>query len=68
MVCEWLKTVSLLKSDFTNDKTKPKKLKHTKKNCKKTKKTILLFFLWSFKFLIEKKIIKNEVQNPKTKE
>ena len=34
VVCELLKTVSLLKSDITNEMTKHKKLITTKKNCK----------------------------------
>ena len=38
VVCEWLKTVSLLKSELTKDKIKPKKLKVTKRNnCKKVR-------------------------------
>ena len=35
VVWELLKTVSLLKSELTNEKTNPKKLTTTKKNCKK---------------------------------
>ena len=66
---EWLKTVSLLKSEFTKDKIKPKKLTITKKNCKKVRDIILLSKISKFlKFLIENKIIKKEKQNPKIKE
>ena len=69
VVCELLKTVSLLKSDFIKDKINPKKLKTTKKNCKKVKDIILLSKILEFlKFLTEKKIIKKEKQSPKIKE
>ena len=40
-MCELLKTVSLLKSDITNDKTRHKKLITTKKNCKNVNDKIL---------------------------
>ena len=64
-----IKTVSLLKSEFKKDKIKPKKLITTKKNCKKTKDTILSSNFFKFlKFLIERKIIKKEIQSPKIKE
>ena len=68
-MCEWLKTVSLLKSETTNDIIKLKKLTITKKNCKKVREIILLskaFVL--LKFLIEIKIIKREQQSPKISE
>jgi hypothetical protein len=59
----------LLKSEFTKDKIKPKKLTITKKNCKKVRDIILLSKISKFlKFLIENKIIKKEKQNPKIKE
>ena len=68
-MCEWLKTVSLLKSEFTNESIKPRKLNITKKSCKKVNETILLSKSFVFlKFLIENKIIKKEKQKPKTKE
>jgi hypothetical protein len=68
-VWELLKTVSLLKSEFTKDKIKPKKLITTKKNCRKVKDIILLSNIpVSLKFLIEKKIIKEEKESPKIKE
>ena len=68
-MCEWLKTVSLLKSETTNDTIKPKKLTTTKKSCKNVIKIILLSkILESLKFLIEIKIIKRAQQNPKISE
>ena len=68
-MCEWLKTVSLLKSETTNDTIKPKKLTTTKKNCKNVIKSILLLkTLALLKFLIEIKIIKRAQQNPKINE
>ena len=64
-----IKTVSLLKSELTKDKIKPKKLKVTKKNCKKVREIILKSKMFvSLKFFTEKKIIKKEKQNPKIKE
>ena len=69
VVWEWLKTVSLLKSEFINDIIKPRKLTITKKNCKNVKEIIFLSKMFVFlKFLTEKKTIKKEEQNPKTKE
>ena len=66
---EWLKTVSLLKSEFTKDKINPEKLTITNKNCKKTKDIILVLNLCVLlKFLIEKNIIKTDIPTPKTKE
>jgi len=68
-VCEWLKTVSLLKSETKKDVTSAKKLTTTNRNCKKIKDKILLSnFLKSRKFLIEKKTIDKEKQNPNIKE
>ncbi len=69
VVCEWLKTVSLLKSEFTKEIIKPKKLTTTKINCKKVKDKILSSKIFSFlKFLIEKKTIINDIKSPKFKE
>ena len=52
-----MKTVSLLKSELTNDKIRPKKLNITKKNCKKVKEIILLLKIFTFlKFLTEIKL------------
>ena len=66
---EWLNTVSLLKSEFTKDRIKPMKLITTNKNCKNVKINIFLSRLSEFlKFLIEKKIIKKELINPKVNE
>ena len=66
---EWLNTVSLLKSEFTKDRINPMKLIKTNKNCKNVKITIFLSRLSEFlKFLIEKKIIKKEIINPKVNE
>ena len=66
---EWLKTISLLKSEYTKDITNPKKLTVTKKNCKKVSEIILLSrWFWLSKFLIEKKIIKKEQASAKFKE
>ena len=66
---EWLKTVSLLKSEKIKEKTSPKKLRTTKKNCKKVNNKILLLkFFKTFNSLIEKKNIKKEQQSPKIKE
>jgi hypothetical protein len=64
-----LKTVSLLKSEFTKEIINPKKLNKTKKNCKKLKKIILLSsILEVLKFFIEKNIIKKEKLELKTRE
>ena len=66
---EWLKTVSLLKSEFTKDKIKPEKLIITNKSCKKTNDiTLVSRFRVSLKFLIEKNITKIETPTPKIKE
>ena len=67
---ELLKTVSLLKSELTNDKIKPKKLTNTKKNWKKDIEKILLSIIWflSLKFLIDTGIISIEKKNPEIKE
>ena len=68
-MCEWLKTVSLLKSEFTKEKIKPKKLVTTKKNWRKVKKIIFLSKSFEFlKFFIPNKITKKEKQSPKFKE
>jgi hypothetical protein len=54
-VCELLKTVSLLKSESTNDKIKHKKLITTKKNCKNVNDKILESNDFEFlKFFTEK--------------
>ena len=54
-MCELLKTVSLLKSDTTNDNTRHKKLMTTKKNCKNVKDKILVSNIFAFlKFFAEK--------------
>ena len=54
-MCELLKTVSFVKSDNTNDKTKLKKLTTTKKNCKNVSDKILASNNFEFlKSLIEK--------------
>ena len=54
-MCELLKTVSLLKSDTTNDKTRHKKLITTKKNCKNVNYKILTSSNFEFlKFIAEK--------------
>ena len=56
-----LKTVSLLKSEYTKEKTKPVKLVTTKNNWIKENDTILLSNSLSFlKFLIEKKNIERK--------
>jgi hypothetical protein len=70
VVWELLKTVSLLKSELTNDKIKPKKLTNTKKNCRKDIKKILLsiFLFIKLKFFIETGIIKNPKIKLKIKE
>ena len=66
---EWLNTVSLLKSELTKDKIKPKKLTTTKNSCKKVNDNILLLKILEFlKFLTEKNIMKKEEQSPKIKE
>jgi hypothetical protein len=55
VVCELLKTVSLLKSDTTNDSTRHKKLITTKKNCKNVNDKILASNTFEFlKFIAEK--------------
>ena len=67
VVWEWLKTVSLLKSEFIKEIIRPKKLIRTKKNCKKVKKINLLSNIFEFlKFCIEKNIIKKDRARPKT--
>ena len=54
-MCELLKTVSLLKSDNTNDKIKHTKLITTKKNCKNVSDKILISNNLEFwKFFTEK--------------
>ena len=54
-MCEWLKTVSLLKSETTNEETKHKKLITTKKNCKNVNDKILVSNTFEFlKFINEK--------------
>ena len=54
-MCELLKTVSLLKSDTTNDITRHKKLMTTKKNCKNVNDKILVSNIFEFlKFFAEK--------------
>ena len=66
---EWLKTVSLLKSELIKDKIKPEKLIITNKSCKKTNDiTLVSRFRVSLKFLIEKNITKIETPTPKIKE
>ena len=66
---EWLNTVSLLKSEFTKDTIKLKKLTKTKTNCRNVNGIILLSKISEFlKFIIEKKTIKKERQSPKYKE
>ena len=64
-----LYTVILLKSEFTKDTIRLKKLMITKKNCKKVNDIILLSKTSEFlKFFIEKKITKEERQSPKNRE
>tara|TARA_Y100000996_G_C22422903_1_gene602225 strand:+ start:16 stop:213 length:198 start_codon:yes stop_codon:yes gene_type:complete len=64
-----LNTVSLLKSEFTKDTIKLKKLTKTKTNCRNVNGIILLSKISEFlKFIIEKKTIKKERQSPKYKE
>jgi predicted nicotinamide N-methyase len=53
-VCELLKTVSLLKSDITNDKTRHKKLITTKKNCKNVNDKILVSNTFEFLNFLQK--------------
>ena len=67
---ELLKTVSLLKSELTNDKINPQKLTNTKKNWKKDIEKILLSIIWFLllKFLIDTGIISIEKKNPEIKE
>ena len=68
-MCEWLKTVSLLKSELTKQIIKLKKLTTTKKNCKKEKDKIFLSKIKeSLKFFIEKKMIIKDKPNPKIRE
>jgi hypothetical protein len=69
VVCELLKTVSLLKSEKTKDKTKLKKLITTKKNCKNVNDKIFVFnILELLKFLTEKKIKIKLKHKPKINE
>ena len=66
---EWLNTVSLLKSELIKEMIKPRKLIITKSNCKNVKNIIFASKSKEFLiFLIEKKIIKADVQSPKIKE
>ncbi len=65
-MCEWLNTVELLKSEFTNDIISPKKLKIINNNCKKVRdKSLLSKLIVSCKFLKEKNKIK--IEHPKLK-
>ena len=65
-MCEWLNTVELLKSEFTNDIISPKKLKIINSNCKKVRdKSLLSKLIVSCKFLKEKNKIK--IEHPKLK-
>ena len=65
-MCEWLNTVELLKSEFTNDIISPKKLKIINSNCKKVRdKSLLSKLIVSFKFLKEKNKIK--IEHPRLK-
>ena len=69
-VWELLKTVSLLKSEFTKENIKHKKLTTTKVNCKNDK--IIMFWstllLGLVNSLVEKKINIKEKINPKINE
>ena len=68
-MCEWLKTVSLLKSENTNDVIRQKKLTITKKNCKNVREIIFLSKVFALlKFLIATKVIKRAQQSPKISE
>ena len=65
-MCEWLNTVELLKSEFTNDIISPKKLKIINSNCKKVRdKSLLSKLIVSCKFLKEKNKIK--IEHPRLK-
>ena len=65
-MCEWLNTVELLKSEFTNDIISPKKLKIINNNCKKVRdKSLLSKLIVSCKFLKEKNKIK--IEHPRLK-
>ena len=69
-MCELLKTVSLLKSEFIKDKIKLKKLTIMKTNCRKDKDNTfwLICLLVLLKSLIETAQSKTESSNPKIKE
>ena len=69
-MCELLKTVSLLKSEFIKDKIKLKKLTITKTSCRKDKdNTFWLICLPPLvRSLIETPQSKIESSNPKIKE
>ena len=68
-MCELLNTVELLKSEFTNEIIRPKKLTITNNNCKKVRyKSLLSKLVESLKFLNEKNKIKKEHPSPKNKE
>ena len=65
-MCEWLNTVELLKSEFTNDIISQKKLKIINSNCKKVRdKSLLSKLIVSCKFLKEKNKIK--IEHPRLK-
>ncbi len=65
-MCEWLNTVELLKSEFTNEIISPKKLKIINNNCKKVRdKSLLSKLIVSCKFLKEKNKIK--IEHPRLK-
>ena len=69
VVCEWLNTVELLKSEFINEIISPKKLKMINNNCKKVSdKSLLSKLIGSLKFLKEKNKIKNEHPRQKKSE
>ena len=69
-MCELLKTVSLLKSEFIKDKIKLRKLTITEINCRKDKDNIfwLICLLLLLKSLIETAQSKTDSSNPKIKE
>ena len=68
-MCEWLKTVSLLKSETTNEETKHKKLITTKKNCKNVNDKILVSNNLEFlKFFVEKYKRTNPKKSPRSNE
>ena len=69
-MCELLNTVSLLKSEFTKENIKHKKLTTTKNNCKKDKTIMFwsILLMGLVRSLVAKKLNVKEKIKPKINE